>query len=150
MISISIKPISSIKVLFKSPEIVFLISFFFFSSMMYPLHFKIKILDRIRPVARLLFGPLNNEYTIDKKRDEFIKVVNYCKEIKAPQITSDVHIKNKWSQWKQDLSKKVERKSKTGAPRGEDFNEAELTINAIIKENPCLQKNEVYASTLLI
>ena len=113
--------------------------------MVYPIKFKVKITDRIRPVARILLGPITKEYTDAMKKDEWLKVKKYCDQIGAPGITSAADIKKKWSQWKQTLAQKIERKSKTGAAGEEDFNEAELTINAIIKENTCLQKTEVCA-----
>ena len=71
------------------------------------------------------------------------KCMEYCKSISAPEITSWDDIKTKFGRWKQNLSNKIERRKKTGAPRADDFDEAELLISAIINENPCLQKCEV-------
>ena len=110
---------------------------------MYPLEQKVKILTRIRPVARFLFGKLNNEYTDSQRKHESKQLLEYCKSISAPEISSWDDIKTKFGRWKQNLSNKIERRKKTGAPRADNFDEAELIISAIINENPCLQKTEV-------
>ena len=111
---------------------------------MYPLEKKVKILTRMRPVARFLFGKLKNNVNTDTQRKhESAQLLEYCKSISAPEITSWDDIKTKFGRWKQNLSNKIERRKKTGAPRADDFDEAELLISAIINENPCLHKTEV-------
>ena len=117
---------------------------------MYPQVYKIQILNRIRPVSRILFGKLNKEFTDAKRKSEWANVLQYCKEIDAPEIKSVQDIKNKFTRWKQSLSQKIDRKSQTGAPRGDDLDESEIIITAIIKENPCLQKSQVCTFYIVI
>ena len=117
---------------------------------MFPRHIKAKIVTRIRPVARILFGKLNNDYTDIMRKAEWKKVFEYCETLNAPEIKSIQDVKDKFQRWKQSLAQKIERKKKTGAPRGEDYDESELVITAIINENPCLQKSEVYTFHILI
>ena len=108
----------------------------------YPLEKKILILRRIRPVNRFLFGEPTGEFSIPRRREELLKVKDYCLEIGAPNIKSGEDVMTKYNRWKQALAEKVKRGKKTGSAGNQDFNEAERLIHAIINENPCTRNSK--------
>ena len=115
---------------------------------MFPTDIKVRILLRIRPVNRILFGTLTPEYNIARRRNEWAKVLKYCQEeINAPDINSVSDIKTKFQSWKKALAQKVKRTKTTGSEGGQDFSEAERLLHAILNENPCTKRSQVQTNS---
>ena len=110
----------------------------------FPQDKKVQILTRIRASNLVLFGPFTKTITPKRRQEEEQRLLAFCIQIGAPNITAIEHIYRHFNTWKRNIKEMIARRQKkTGIGKQRPIKEADEILYAIIKENPAIDDCKV-------
>ena len=102
-------------------------------------------MTRIRASNLVLFGPFTKEITPKRRQEEEQRLLAFCIQIGAPNITAIEHIYRHFNTWKRNIKEMIARRQKkTGI--GKQINDSKVGKN--IKMS-CLLKKYSFTKMIL-